>query len=115
MTSIDIPRDDLRTLDLKLKNKSFESVKPTVEVLPYPAIGNENQIREIIREQFKPKEQRRKKERRQGDRRQHQEPVLLDTRSHRDRRHEERRLAGKKPGNSKRSARVSNRGFDAYA
>lgn len=91
MTSIDIPRDDIGTLDLKLKNADSAAVKPTSAVLPYPAISNENQIRAIIREQFGNKEQRRNKERRHGDRRHQQEAVLLDTRSHRDRRNQARR------------------------
>lgn len=114
VTSIEIPRDDLGTLDLKLKNATSEAVKPTVEVQPYPAIGNENQIREIVREQFTPKEQRRKKERRNNDRRQHQEPVLLDTRSQRDRRQSGRRRSDENHDIKDTQEVPLNKGFDAY-
>ena len=119
MTSIDIPRDDLGTLDLKLKKASFEAVKPTGAVLPYPSIGQENQIREIIREQFRPKQQRRKQERRQGDRRYHKEPVLLDTRSHHDRRLQGRRRSDEHHHQDEHSISTETslikKGIDTYA
>ena len=90
VTSINIPKDDKAVRDARIQTANTPSVQPlkqstqTSEVEPVQPHQAAQQPRSAIR-------QRTKKDRRQGERRQRQENVLLDTRSHRERRKKLRR------------------------
>ena len=103
------------TLNLKLANATESAVKPTNAVSPYPAISDENQIRGIIREQFRGHDRRQKQNRRQAERRHHKDSVLLDTRSNRDRRKHGRRHTDNNHQEQINSLLSETKGFDGYA
>lgn len=90
MTSINFPKDDKAVRDARIQTANTPSVQPlkqsaqTSEVEPVQPHQAAQQPRSAIR-------QRTKKDRRQGERRKRQEKVLLDTRSHRERRKKLRR------------------------
>jgi hypothetical protein len=120
VTSINPPRDDLGTLDLKLKNLTSEAITPVTQVQPAPAVRETQtpaQLRERQPRQQASRKQGRKKERRQKERRKRQEPVLLDTRSHRDRRQHERRASGRNATTNKttNAQHSQKKGFDDFA
>lgn len=87
MSTINIPRDDLGTLDIKLNNTTSEAITPANQSQPAPDV-------EESHNRLPPRrDQRRRKDRRKKERRQKQVPVLLDTRVQGDRRHQPRRRA----------------------
>ncbi|WP_455212361.1 hypothetical protein [Kaarinaea lacus] len=96
MTSINIPKDDQAVRDARIRNTntpSVQALKQSAEatgVEPVQPHQAAQQPRTAIR-------QRTKKDRRQGERRQRQENVLLDTRSHRERRKKLRRSTDLEP------------------
>lgn len=118
MTSINIPRDDLGTLDIKLNNSSSEAIKPTNEARPTPATQESNN-RVLPQDSLPHQEKRRKGDRRKEDRRQKQVPVLLDTRVQGDRRQQARRRsdAESNQANNQMTEETSppHQGFDDYA
>lgn len=90
VTSIDFPGDDMGVRNLRLKNASSTAVTPTTETRP-GSDTLETESKKIIPPPAAKPKQRRKKDRRQKNRREGKEPVVLDTRSHRDRRRNDRR------------------------
>ncbi len=79
MTSVDLPRDDA-ALKINAKAVAKRNVKPAEGYPVTPAVKEEEQRHTPV-----PPVQARQR-RREGERRQRDEPVLLDTRSGRDRR-----------------------------
>ncbi|VAW96787.1 hypothetical protein MNBD_GAMMA20-1279 [hydrothermal vent metagenome] len=79
MTSVNMPRDDA-AININTKAVAKRDVKPTE---PYPATPpvKEHEEGHVAAPPVQARQQRR-----QGDRRQKGEPVLLDTRTGRDRR-----------------------------
>lgn len=114
MTSINLPKDDIAVREARIKNSatpSVDAVKPaaqTGETQPVNARQATQQPRTAIR-------QRAKKDRRQGDRRQRQENVLLDTRSHRERRKRVRRSSDAEAQQQKDQPNADSRGIDVYS
>ena len=115
MTSINIPRGDIGTLDLQLANASSLSVKPVKPVQAYPAVNEHNPIRQIVRDYLQGKGQRRKSDRRHDNRRNRNEPVLLDTRFNRDRRQHGRRQTDDSFESENERPLIIRKGFDGYA
>ena len=109
MSSITPPRDDNGTFSLRVTNAASAEVKavnpaaPAVPVHPGAPTTPRKSVKPV-----RPVKERRRGERRGGDRRQGDEPVLLDTRTHRER----RRHAGQRRADD--TARVSTKGVDDY-
>ncbi|HEB92641.1 MAG TPA: hypothetical protein ENI94_04080 [Gammaproteobacteria bacterium] len=79
MTSVNMPRDDA-AININTKAVAKRDVKPTE---PYPATPP---VKKHAEGHVAVPPVQSRQQRRQGDRRQKDEPVLLDTRSGRDRR-----------------------------
>ncbi|MCG6970751.1 MAG: hypothetical protein LJE85_13380 [Gammaproteobacteria bacterium] len=115
MTSINIPKDDMAVREARIQNSNTPSVQPAKSTAQTNAVQPVNprqaghQPRTAIR-------QRTKKDRRQGDRRQRQENVLLDTRSHRERRKKLRRSSDEQNHNRRLEDNpdVPQRGIDEF-
>jgi len=90
MTSINIPKDDIAVRETRNRNTSTPAVQPLQQASPNkpvdPAISHQTgqSSHTTIR-------QRARKDRRQGERRKQQIDILLDTRSHSERRKNVRR------------------------
>lgn len=115
MTSINIPKDDVAVRELRSKNLSSASIQPT------SATTATTQTNEVGANQKAPQSrtsirQRKKNDRRQGDRRKRHEKVLLDTRSHRERRKRSRRMQDleQKQEQSKDQTTINLQGVDVY-
>ncbi|KPJ92471.1 MAG: hypothetical protein AMJ53_09335 [Gammaproteobacteria bacterium SG8_11] len=110
---MNIPKDDIAVREARIQNANTPSVnalKPsaaTTEVQPVNPHQGAQPPRTAIR-------QRTKKDRRQGERRKRQEQVLLDTRSHRERRKKTRRSTDLEARQETEKPSVNLRGIDVY-
>lgn len=113
MTSINIPKDDTAVRDARIQNTttpSVQALKPSAQPSEVEAVEPHQpaqQPRTAIR-------QRAKQDRRKGERRKRQENVLLDTRSHRERRKKLRRSDDLEARQETDQATPNRRGIDVY-
>lgn len=102
MTFINLIPDDLGIQRLKAENAKPGTANAVTPVDPYPT-EQANQPHPRARQLRRSAREVRQGDRRRGERRQRQEPVLLDTRSHRERRRQSDRreqAAAQKPAPS---------------
>lgn len=121
MTSIDAPRDDEGLLRLRFHDNASGLNPALDQVRPYAVVrrATDNEPPETPASGRRPR--RRGSDRRQEERRQRDVPVLLDTRSHRERRshlrrHEDRiRYRTQTPASGPEPLPVARLGVDRYA
>jgi hypothetical protein len=103
VTSVHFPRDDTGIHELKRRLRS-DAIKPLDGSQSYEKIDTHQQ--EPVQSSQAKRNRRKKRDRRQNERRRHADAVLLDTRSHKERRLKNRR---------KNSPRESSADFSALA
>jgi hypothetical protein len=112
MTSINLPKDDTAVREARIQNKNTPSVQGVKQISQTHQVESVNPQREAPQPRTALR-QRAKKDRRQGDRRKRQIPVLLDTRSHQERRKKLRR-GSDLPATDEESTTANRRGIDVY-
>jgi hypothetical protein len=114
VTSINIPKDDFAVREARAKNASTGAVEQTKETAAPQATGAIGPQQESPPDRNRLR-QRRKTDRRKKDRRQKQEKVLLDTRSHQERRKRVRRKDDLPQATDEQENAPTNRGVDTYS